>query len=266
MPTTSQPPSPEPLRATLSDADDRIRLNHWMPPQQGIFPRIRMGSRWFNTLWALPIGAAALLCLIALAQSLRELPSVAAFIQSHPGIAQSAPSVELGFPVVAAAPAFPEYVLHAVHHACRAPNPGRSPTPLLGTRLHTGERLVPVSGARAEGSHLDRERRFRHAADMARYSRSAPYARSIALVAFLGQSVVADQRRRLLCVALFDGSVAQARSADLGGPSSGALDGDPIRLAELSGRRRLDPLQRPPAAQLLHHGIRRGARFDLSPA
>ena len=98
MPTTSQPPSPEPLRAKLSDADDRIRLNHWMPPQQGIFPRIRMGSRWINTLWALPIGAAALLCLIALAQSLRELPSVMAFIQSHPGIAQSAPSVDSGFP------------------------------------------------------------------------------------------------------------------------------------------------------------------------
>jgi len=98
MPTTPRPPSPEPLRASLSGADDRIRLSHWMPPQQGIFPRIRIRSRWFNTLWALPIGAAALLCLIALAQSLRELPGVTAFIQSHPGIAQSAPSVDSGFP------------------------------------------------------------------------------------------------------------------------------------------------------------------------
>src|SRR5665213_3023488 len=70
----------------------------WMPPQWGILPRIRIGRHWFNTLWALPIGAAALLCLIALAQSLRELPSVAAFIQSHPGIAQAAPSVDTGFP------------------------------------------------------------------------------------------------------------------------------------------------------------------------
>jgi DMSO/TMAO reductase YedYZ molybdopterin-dependent catalytic subunit/thiosulfate reductase cytochrome b subunit len=49
-------------------------------------------------LWVLPIGAAALLCLIALAQSLRELPGVTAFIQDHPGIAQSAPSVDSGFP------------------------------------------------------------------------------------------------------------------------------------------------------------------------
>jgi methionine sulfoxide reductase catalytic subunit len=98
MPTNTQPPSPEPLRAKLSDADDRIRLNHWMPPQQGIFPRIRVGTRWINTLWALPGGAAALLCMIALAQSLRELPNVTAFIQNHPGIAQSAPSVDSGFP------------------------------------------------------------------------------------------------------------------------------------------------------------------------
>jgi DMSO/TMAO reductase YedYZ molybdopterin-dependent catalytic subunit/thiosulfate reductase cytochrome b subunit len=69
-----------------------------MPPRRGIAPRIRIGRRWVNTLWALPIGAAALLCLIALAQSLRELPGVAAFIQAHPGIAQSAPSVDSGFP------------------------------------------------------------------------------------------------------------------------------------------------------------------------
>ena len=236
MPTDSQPPSPEPLRASLSDADDRIRLNHWMPPQQGIFPRIRIGSRWINTLWALPIGAAALLCLIALAQSLRELPSVTAFIQNHPGIAQSAPSVDSGFPVVAAAPAFPEHVLHAVHHAGRPADPGRSSAALLGPRLHAGKRLVPLPGAGAEGPHLDRQGRFRHAADMARHSRPAPYARPVALVAFLGQPVVADQRRRLLCAAVFHRPVAQAGAADLGGVPGRALDGDPVCLAELSGR------------------------------
>lgn len=80
----------EPLRAKLSDADDRIRLNHWLPPQQGIAPRIRIGRRWINRLWGLPIAAAALLCLIALAQSLRELRGVEAFVQQHPGIAQRA--------------------------------------------------------------------------------------------------------------------------------------------------------------------------------
>jgi hypothetical protein len=63
----------EPLRAKLSDADGRIRLNHWMPSQQGIAPRLRIGRRWINTLWGMPIAAAALLCLIAVALSLREL-------------------------------------------------------------------------------------------------------------------------------------------------------------------------------------------------
>ena len=49
-------------------------------------------------LWGLPIGAAALIILIAIAQSLRELPSVKAFIERYPGIAQAAPSVDSGFP------------------------------------------------------------------------------------------------------------------------------------------------------------------------
>jgi DMSO/TMAO reductase YedYZ molybdopterin-dependent catalytic subunit/thiosulfate reductase cytochrome b subunit len=98
MPTIPRPSPVEPLRANLSKADDSIRLNHWMSPQWGIAPHIRIGRRWINTLWALPIGAAALLCLVALAQSLRELPGVEAFILQHPGVAQSAPSVESGFP------------------------------------------------------------------------------------------------------------------------------------------------------------------------
>ncbi|RUP07736.1 molybdopterin-dependent oxidoreductase [Hyphomicrobium sp.] len=94
----SAPGFPDPLRMSLGHADDRLLVDHWMPPQWGIAPRIRIGRHWVNTLWALPISAAALLCLIALAQSLRELPSVGAFIQRHPGIAQSAPAVGSGFP------------------------------------------------------------------------------------------------------------------------------------------------------------------------
>jgi len=72
LPVSSKSFPVEPLRAKLSDADDRIRLNHWMSPQQGIAPRIRIGRRWIDTLWGLMIAVVALLCLIALAQSLRE--------------------------------------------------------------------------------------------------------------------------------------------------------------------------------------------------
>lgn len=88
----------KPLESALTGADDRLRLNHWLPPQNGIVPRIRIGRRWVSTLWALPIGAAALILLIAIAQSLRELAGVKAFIKHYPGIALAAPSVEAGFP------------------------------------------------------------------------------------------------------------------------------------------------------------------------
>ena len=93
-----QRPASESLRTALSGADDRVVLSHWLPSSEGVVPRIRIGQRWVNVLWALPIGAAALVLLIALAQSLRELASVQAFIRHYPGIAQSAPSVDSGFP------------------------------------------------------------------------------------------------------------------------------------------------------------------------
>ena len=92
------PAVPEPLEAALTGADDRLRLNDWLPPQNGIAPQIRIGRRWISALWALPIGAAALILLIAIAQSLRELAGVKAFIKHYPGIAQAAPSVDSGFP------------------------------------------------------------------------------------------------------------------------------------------------------------------------
>jgi thiosulfate reductase cytochrome b subunit len=91
-------PPHDPIASALSSADDRIVLSHWLPPHAGIAPRVRIGKRWFNLLWTIPIGVAALVILIALAQSLRELPAIQAFIRAYPGIAQAAPSVESGFP------------------------------------------------------------------------------------------------------------------------------------------------------------------------
>lgn len=86
------------IASTLTTADDRVVLSDWTPPREGIVPRIRIGRRWISILWALPIGAAALVLVIAAAQSLRELQSVQAFIEAYPGIAQAAPSVDSGFP------------------------------------------------------------------------------------------------------------------------------------------------------------------------
>jgi methionine sulfoxide reductase catalytic subunit len=93
-----KPPTHDPIASTLSSADDRIVLTHWLPPREGIVPQIRIGERWISTLWAIPVAAAGLVLLIALAQSLRELPSIQAFIKAYPGIAQAAPSVDSGFP------------------------------------------------------------------------------------------------------------------------------------------------------------------------
>ena len=83
----AQPMTPKPLEGALNGADDRLLLNHWMPPQTGIVARIPIGERWFSVLWAVPIGTTALIFLIAAAQSLCELPSVKAFIKHYPGIA-----------------------------------------------------------------------------------------------------------------------------------------------------------------------------------
>jgi DMSO/TMAO reductase YedYZ molybdopterin-dependent catalytic subunit/thiosulfate reductase cytochrome b subunit len=94
-----EPPRDDPIESTLSSADDRIALNHWLPPQWGAIPHVRLGRRWINTLWIIPIGAAGLVLLIAIAQSLRELSGVQAFIRTYPGISQAAPSVDSGFPV-----------------------------------------------------------------------------------------------------------------------------------------------------------------------
>ncbi len=94
----SAAPLHDPLAAKLTPADDRILLNHWLPPQEGIVPRVRLGTRWVSVLWALPLGFAALILAIALAQGLLEFPTVKAFVARYPGIAQAAPSVDSGFP------------------------------------------------------------------------------------------------------------------------------------------------------------------------
>ena len=84
--------------ASLSSADDRVRLSHWLPPQSGNMPKIRIGQRWINMLWLLPIGFVMLVAAIALAQGLRELSAVQDFLRRYPGISVSAPAFTSGFP------------------------------------------------------------------------------------------------------------------------------------------------------------------------
>ena len=48
-------------------------------------PKIRIGRRWFNVLWALPLGFVLAVIGVAVAQALRELPAVQDFLLRYPG-------------------------------------------------------------------------------------------------------------------------------------------------------------------------------------
>jgi len=87
------------LAERLSAADDRIRLSHWLPPQEGVAPRIRLGERWINVLWALPVAFLLLLLGVVGAQLLRQLPAVQDFVLRYPGVPSSAHAVTSGFPI-----------------------------------------------------------------------------------------------------------------------------------------------------------------------
>ncbi len=88
----------DPLAVRLSAADDRVRLSNWLPPQAGVVPKIRIGQRWINTLWLLPLSFLLLVAAVAIAQALREMPAVQNFLIRYPGIPRSAAAVSSGFP------------------------------------------------------------------------------------------------------------------------------------------------------------------------
>ena len=92
--------APQPHDATsLSAADDRIRQSDWLPPQQGVIPRIRLGGRSINVLWAAPLVVVLLILGIAVAQQLRTMAGVQEFIARYPGETPSSEAVYSGFPL-----------------------------------------------------------------------------------------------------------------------------------------------------------------------
>lgn len=100
MKEIGEPPrAHDPLSKKLTPADDRILLSHWLPPQGGIVPRIRIGRRWINVLWVLPIVFVLLIAGVAVAQALRQLPCVQAFLIRYPRAPVSVAGVNSGFPL-----------------------------------------------------------------------------------------------------------------------------------------------------------------------
>ncbi len=56
------------------------------PAAYGTAPHVRIGAnRWYNLLWLIPIGFVLLVAAVAVAQGLRALPDVQAFLLRHPG-------------------------------------------------------------------------------------------------------------------------------------------------------------------------------------
>jgi len=69
------------------------------PAQYGVAPRIRIGrSKWFNLLWLLPLGFVLLVVAVAVATSIRSLPTVQSFMQRYPGVSKIPDNSPVGFP------------------------------------------------------------------------------------------------------------------------------------------------------------------------
>ncbi|MDN5769124.1 MAG: molybdopterin-dependent oxidoreductase, partial [Humibacillus sp.] len=95
------PPPPERLRSSLTRGHDSVELAEWaggLPQVGGTAPRVRLGHRWFNLVWLLPIGVGLGLVAIAVAQGLRTLEPVQEFITRWPGTAMEPAPPYTGFP------------------------------------------------------------------------------------------------------------------------------------------------------------------------
>lgn len=92
------PPRSDPLEAALAPADDRLRLDRWIPPRSGTLPHVRIGGRWFGVFWLIPLGGLVLLVAIAVGQELRELAPVQAFLARYPGTVRSVRADSAGYP------------------------------------------------------------------------------------------------------------------------------------------------------------------------
>lgn len=99
---------PDPLEHELMDhlnqgsAHGRIVESSWaggIEQTMATVPWVRVGRRWHNTIWLLPITGAIVLVGIAICQQLRTYQWMQDFIAQYPGTSTSyAPAVESGFP------------------------------------------------------------------------------------------------------------------------------------------------------------------------
>jgi methionine sulfoxide reductase catalytic subunit len=79
------PADPDPLELQIAKSHDSILPQHWTPPKAGVVPHLRIGKRWFNVLWLIPIGAVVAILAAGVAHEVRDFPIVKEFMARYPG-------------------------------------------------------------------------------------------------------------------------------------------------------------------------------------
>jgi DMSO/TMAO reductase YedYZ molybdopterin-dependent catalytic subunit/thiosulfate reductase cytochrome b subunit len=103
---TNQAPRSYPLLAAqLTRGIDHVDPQEFaggIRPEMASLPHIRLGKKWVTTSQILkvliPLGFIAGLCAVAVAQQLRTIPEVQAFVRTYPGTGSFSQPVESGFP------------------------------------------------------------------------------------------------------------------------------------------------------------------------
>ena len=98
MTTPLNPGQHDPLESAIAKSHDSVVPGTWTPSRGGTVPQVRLGSRWFNILWLLPIGFVGFVLAIAIVRELRGLPVIEEFIRQYPGHS-STPMSYSGFPL-----------------------------------------------------------------------------------------------------------------------------------------------------------------------
>ncbi|MGN7779542.1 molybdopterin-dependent oxidoreductase [Mycolicibacterium sp. 22603] len=81
--------------------DERVREGEWaggIADEPAAVPTIRIGRRWISTAWLVPLGIAALIVGVAIAQHLRQHEWMQEFIQRYPGTSAPRGGIEPGLP------------------------------------------------------------------------------------------------------------------------------------------------------------------------
>jgi thiosulfate reductase cytochrome b subunit len=105
MPALTPSKEPTPRRDfenRLPRTSETIDIAEWaggIPQVGGTPPHVRLGRRWVNLLWAVPIAVVLVVVLIAVAKGVRNIPAVGRFIQRYPGTIAPTPAPPyLGLP------------------------------------------------------------------------------------------------------------------------------------------------------------------------